>query len=337
MRPRLVRDEYDDQGDYNPTSALSGREMETPVEMAERQVREARKVRDKIEAGGGLDFPWGDLSGVVGSLLPGWLVAVGGRAKAGKTLFLRECFTAWIEAGKTLVYVGTETEAASLRLAWAAVRCGLPITEGHQPSSSANKARMDADLAEQATNLAKRAIFASMQDGTVEELAYWVQYARVAKAHGLLFDHVHRMEVGKGERWQGMGDAVRAIKNMARDGQLLVVAGAQLKTADGDVLSENIVPGSGSWAETSNLQRECDVAIQLWKPLKPGVSAQQMREARLDVSKKAELVQQGIMGIRVAAHRWRGEMMDKYVRLVVANDQIASWTARTEERPIYGD
>jgi hypothetical protein len=248
VKPRLVRDEYDDEGDYIPTSALSGREVETPFDMANRQVGEARRFRDKIEAGGGLDFPWGDLSAVVGSLLPGWLVAVGGRAKAGKTLFLRECFTAWVEMGKTLVYVGTETEAASLRLAWAAVRCNLPITEGHRPSSPQNKARIDADLSVQVTQLASRAIFGEMHEGTVEELAYWVQYARVAKAHGLLFDHVHRMEVGKGERWQGMGDAVRAIKNMARDGQLLVVAGAQLKGVDGDPLSEHMVPGNGSWA-----------------------------------------------------------------------------------------
>src|SRR3954470_3304412 len=107
VRPQLVRDEYDDEGDYVPSQDFNRRGAEMPEDIAQRQAKEAGEYLAEVRSGKHLRFLWPDLDRIVGPLLPGWLVAVGGRGKAGKTTFLRECLTHWVQEGKTIVYVGT--------------------------------------------------------------------------------------------------------------------------------------------------------------------------------------------------------------------------------------
>lgn len=324
-----MRDDYDDEGDYIPSREFS-RRMEQPDELASRQGDEAREYIRQVRSGKYLRLPWTDLDRLVGPLLPGWLLAVGGRGKAGKTTFLRELLTAWVELGKTVVYVGTETEASVLRLAWAATRLSIPVEtaiDPHCPEETMRK--LLADVALQTNTMAYKAIFGDCQDATLADLTHWVEYARVGKADALIFDHLHRMDVGKGEQWQGFGNAVRAIKNMAKASRMVVVMGAQLTQGEGGSwLGEHEIPGNKSWAGTASIQRECDVGIQLWRPFKPGITHEQKRAAKEDESKARELVQENCMGIRIAAHRWRGQAMNRCCKLYVQNDQITSWSNR---------
>ena len=44
-----------------------------------------------------------------------------------------ELLTAWTEMGRTVVYVGTETEVALLRFVWAATRRNVPIDTALDP------------------------------------------------------------------------------------------------------------------------------------------------------------------------------------------------------------
>jgi len=330
MKPlRLVRREYDDDGSYIPSPEFyKSKPMELPEDMAERQVEEARAFLAQIRAGHHLRFPWPDVDRLIGPMLPGWFVAVGGRAKAGKTTFLRDCLTAWTEQGKTVVYVGTETEVAALRLSWAASRCGLSfadVLDGNNPEADR---QLLADLGRQ-KGQAYRAIFGEIGEGTVDDLGYWVEYARIGHADALIFDHLHMLDVGPGEEWRGLGRAVKAIKTMARDGKLLVVAGAQLTQGEGgSVLGEHEVPGNGSWAGSSGIQRLVDAGIQLWKPFHKGVTPQQKREARDEPGKIADIVQRNVMAVRVAAHRWRQGAMNQFAKLYVEQDQVHSWTSR---------
>jgi hypothetical protein len=43
------------------------------------------------------------------------------------------------------------------------------------------------------------------------------------------------------------------------------------------------------------------------------------------------------MGVRVAAHRWKGSSMNQFAKLHVEQDQLHSWTARPEGRDPYGE
>lgn len=300
--------------------------------LAERQGQDARDFIARIRAGGYLRFPWPDVDELVGPLLPGWLVAFGGRGKAGKSTFLRDCFSSWTEMGKKCVYVGTETAAAVLRLTWAAARLNLPVETAIDPKCpESTMQQLLADVHIQTTGpLAHRAVFGDTQDATVEELHRWVKFAARVGADVLIFDHFGRMDLGGSDHApQRSGRAVRAIKQMTKSEDLLVVMGAQLTQGEGGSwLGEHEIPGNKSWAGTAEIQREVDIGLQAWRPFVKGVTPQQKREAKDDAAKVQDLVQQNVMGLRVAAHRWKGSSMNKCTRLYVENDQLHSWGYR---------
>jgi hypothetical protein len=297
------------------------------------QAAEARQFLEEIRAGKGLRFPWTDLDRLVGPLLPGWFVAVGGRAKAGKTSLLLELLTAWTELGKTVVYVGTETEVAMLKYQWAAVRCNVPIDTAIDPDCPRDiydRLMADVEETQARPDLAYRAIFADAPDATMGALASWVGYGRDHQADALIFDHLSQLEVAPGERWQHLGDAIHQIKKLARNNRMTLVCGAQLTQGQGgSILGEHEIPGNGSWAGSAEVQRTVDVGVQLWRPFKPGITSGQKQEAREDMSKANALVQHGVMGVRVAAHRW-GKKANTFCKLYVKDGQISGWSGRAE-------
>ena len=333
MRPQLVRD---DDGDDDLYESFE-QHAERTAGLASKQGAEARAYIARLRAGGYLRMPWPDVDRLTGPILAGFLVAVGGRAKAGKTTFLRDCFTAWTEMGKRVVYVGTETEASVLRLAWAAVRCGVPVETAIDPQCPvATMDRLLEDITVQTTGpLASRAIFGDCEHATIPELQRWVRYAAKGGADALIFDHFHQLEhTGTGKRWESEGDAVKAIKKMARQEELPIVVGFQLTQGEGGSwLGEHEIPGNRSWAGTSDIQRVVDIGIQAWRPFKPGITQEQKRQAREDYTKVQDLVQPNTMGIRCAAHRWKGSSMNQCTKLYVQDDQLHSWSFRPEPQP----
>jgi KaiC/GvpD/RAD55 family RecA-like ATPase len=306
-------------------------DQRTPVHLAQTQALRTREFMERVRAGGGLRFPWTDVDRMVGALLAGWLVMVGGRAKAGKTTMLMELLTAWITMQKTVVYVGTETSVDLLRYIWGAVRCNIPIEVAIDPACPADiyeRIMADVELNQTKPEVADFAIFADAPEATVTELTRWAGYGVKHGADALIFDHFSRLEVGQGERWQGLGQAIREIKKLAVDADMTMVVGAQLTQGEGgSILGEHEVPGNGSWAGSSEIQRECDVGVQLWRPFKPGVDHKQKQAAKEDHTKVAELIQPGVMGVRLAAHRW-GKQPNQFCKLWVQDGQISGYSGR---------
>jgi KaiC/GvpD/RAD55 family RecA-like ATPase len=303
----------------------------TPSELAQVQAYDARAFMERVRAGGSLRFPWTDLDKMVGPMLPGWLIVVGGRAKAGKTTMLMELMAAWTEMRKTVVYVGTETSVALLRYIWAAVRCNVPVETAIDPACPQDvydRIMVDVEVTQARPEVADFAIFADASHATVSELALWAGYGKMHGADALIFDHFSRLEVGQGERWQGLGQAIRQIKKLAVEADMTLVVGAQLTQGEGgSILGEHEVPGNGSWAGSSEIQRECDVGVQLWRPFKPGITGKQKQEAKEDHTKVSDLIQPGVMGVRLAAHRW-GKAPNQFCKLVVADGQISGYSGR---------
>ena len=303
----------------------------TPAQIAQVQAYDAREFMERVRAGGGLKLPWPDLDRMVGPMLPGWLVVIGGRAKAGKTTMLMALLTAWVKARKRVVYVGTETGVEMLRYLWAAMRCEVPLdwaVDPHLAPETYERIMRDVETAQTDPQIADFAIFADAKDATVSELALWANYGKTHQADALIFDHFSRLEVGVGERWQGLGQAIRSIKKMAVEVNQTIVVGAQLTQGEGgSVLGEHEVPGNGSWAGSSEIQREADVALQLWRPFQPGVTAKQKQAAREDMEKIRDIVQTNVMGVRLAAHRW-GRDPNQFARLAVNRGQITDFSGR---------
>lgn len=296
------------------------------------QVEDARAFLADIRSGAGLFMPWPDLAGLVGRLLPGWFVVVGGRATGGKTTMLLNLLSAWVEYGKRVVYVGTEQPASVLRIVWAAQRLGVPVDRLMGETIGPGLAqRLEQDLAAQREpDFAMQAQLIDAPNGSLGELEERIAFARAVKADVLVFDHLHRLDTGSGEAaWLSFAAAVREVKNMARDFGLLLIAGAQLKYGEGGpLLGAHEAPGDSSWYGGLKIQQEADVALQLWRPFRAGVSREDREAARASGNAKP-LVQENVMAVRVAKHRYRNQSMNEVRRLVVRDGRLESFTGRS--------
>ena len=307
-----------------------------PVETARQDASEAVAYSYELATNAGLRLPWPAIDRMVGTpLLPGWFALVGGRAKAGKSAFLRALFHAWTSLGQRVMYVGTEQAAFLLRMMWAAERLQLPMAAVLDPMHPDHPALL-ADLATAQVDMAERAVIVAEADLSVDRFIHWCRVAYRLKCRAVLLDHFHRLSRTSGpvdSPWASRGDNARQIKNAAERSGMLLVAAAQMKHGEGGhLLGEFDVPGPGSWAETADLRREADVAIQLWKPFRSGVTAKMKREAKDDPAKVAGLVQSQTVAARTDAHRYNGEAeASKWARLRITSGLLETWTPRPGE------
>lgn len=286
-----------------------------------------------VAKGGHLGFPWHVLDSIVGPLLPGWLVLVGARAKGGKSTLIRALFDTWVQDfKKKILLVGTEQNAGILRALWACLRLRLP-TEAAIDALHPDHARVRQDVrnGQCSEDLENRAIIVAEPSITIDTFTQWCRVAYREQCEVVMFDHFHRLEDEGTSQHRSRNAAIRQIKNVAAKSNMLVVVAAQLKNASDDPLGEFEVPGAASWAETAGLRRECDVAIQCWRPFKLGTSRADKAEARDNPAKLADIVQQNIMAVRCDAHRYRDVAPYRAARLHVQDGDVSSWTPREEQ------
>lgn len=298
-----------------------------PLELHQRAAQEYAQWSELVRRGGHLMFPWSSVSSLVGPLMPGWLVLIGARAKGGKSTFLRSIFDSWVtDFKKRILYVGTEQNAGILKALWACLRCHLPESAA-DPLHPSNHLVVE-DIKRQEA-LSDQAIIVAEQDITLETFTQWSRRAWKEKCDVVMFDHFHRLDDDGASQNRSRGRAIREIKNIASRSSMLFVCAAQLKNASEDALGEFEVPGAGSWAETAALRREADLAMQIWRPLKPGTTGQQKMEARNDPMKLSEIIQPNTMAIRCDAHRYPTDDTAPYkaARLVVKSGELMSWSA----------
>jgi len=257
----------------------------------------------KLALAGQFGFPWSDVHKLIGTLLAGFFVLVGARGKSGKSTFLRECFNAWVmDFKKRVLFVGTEQEAPILRLLWACLRLDTSIAAALNPSDPAHAALLhDVEYAQ--PNIENAHIY-SVPDLTVPRFLKAIGFAKREGFDIVMLDHFHRLRTN-GDAVRDRAEAAYVIKNEAVKSDILVVGAAQLKDdGEGGGLGHHTVPGSGSWAGTADLRRECDKALQLWRPLKPGLSAKQKQSARENPGGIHAIVEHNIMAVRADADRY---------------------------------
>jgi hypothetical protein len=299
----------------------------SPAELHQRASGEYAHWSALVRKGGHLMLPWPAVSALVGPLLPAWLMLVGARAKGGKSTLLRSLFDAWVtDFGKRILYVGTEQNAGILRALWACLRCRLP--ESAADPLHPDNPRVEADVQQQAS-IADRAMIVAEPSITIDIFKRWARVAWKEKCDVVMFDHFHALEDTGTSQTRSRTADIREIKNVASKSNMLVVVAAQLKNASEDAIGEFEVPGAGSWAESAGLRRWCDVAIQAWRPLKPGVTRKQKGEAKDDPAKLAEIIQENVMAIRCDAHRYPPKAYSTYraARLTVNEGELTSWGA----------
>lgn len=310
----------------NPTD-LRPQDEPAPFDLHLQAASAAVAYSKAIRMGACLRFPWSDVDAMVGALRPGWLALWGGRKKAGKSTALREVFNSWVTEGHRVVYVGTEQETEILKLLWACLRLNFPPGVAFDVLDPRHEQVLH-DVTHAQGELADRAIMWADPGLTLDNFIHWVRYAFKVRARAIILDHFHRLDCMAGDEQYR---AIREIKRVAARSNLVILAGAQLKNGDGgDLLGEYEVPGGSSWAGSENLGRECDVAVQGWRPFVSGIKRGEKQAAKENPTKIRELVQRNVMAIRLAAHRYRDEGDDAptAARLVVQSGRLYGWSGR---------
>lgn len=293
--------------------------------------KQALALRAQMRDSTALRFPWQALRELVGPLLPGHLVLVGGRPKAGKTTLLLNAAIHWLATGHRWVFVGTETEPEALRIKLAAIEANVSVGEAIRSClPAADEARFQESMADLGTGKYAGQYLLVGLDGVdafgthVGELTNLEEQCAAARGMGagvVIFDYIQRMQTDPQNPWSSLTAVVRELKNIAKRQGVVLLAGAQLK-AGGGLLGEHEVPGNDSWYGGSVFQQEADVALQLWRPFRRGVSTEDKNAAKQGERPLLDLLQPNTMGVRVAAHRWLGESNNELRRLKIDADWI---------------
>lgn len=275
-----------------------------------------------VKSGAGLHLHWPRIDSIVGPLMPGMLVAVGGRGKQGKSTFLRNVFDAWVTDGESVLLVGTEQSEIEMRMLWACMELGIPPAAMNERE---HQDRIVADIRERQQKLMQRARIVVPPTLDLASLTACVRWAKRRSYKAVIVDHFSRMEFGNGPRWQAAADMIRRIKRLAMWQEIAIIVGAQLTRAEGPFgLYEQ--PDESSWAHTVELHREADISLVVWRPLIAQPSADDLRQARVDKGSRMNLVARDTMCVACVGHRYfQHPLHDTALKLRVERGVIRSW------------
>lgn len=279
----------------------------------------------QLRSGKNLRVPWAALDRLVGPILPGWLMFIGARPKAGKTTMLLNLFEAWSSLGKRCLYLGTETGVAALRIQWACLRLGLDLDAYLEGDLTPHEVKaVDEDLVKQVRvpRVAQHALFREVRESTIADIEHLVARAVAAGVQVVLLDYLQRIEgTASQEDYGRVSEVCKRLKNLAERHQIVIVCAAQLNMGSG-LLAEFEVPGNGSWYMGKRPQQEGDINLQQWRPFKKGMTTELKRAAESGDIPTTDITQLGVMGVRCSAHRWKPSAVNQITRLRIERGLI---------------
>lgn len=307
-----------------------------PEDLRGELVEQIDDLSFRLSQQSGLYLPWPALHNLLKmQLLPGWLALVGARAKGGKSTFMRGLYRAWTDLGRDVLYVGTEQAGAVLALLMAAENLGIPPHLALDPRCEDHIACRE-EAKQEARHPMTTGTIQADPDLTLERFAYWIRWADAHDIRVVLLDHFHRLNGhdGQSKLNEQRSREIRHIKNMAEEREILIVAAAQLTHGEGgSLLGEYEVPGPSSWAESASLRRECDLAIQCWRPFKPSITPKQKAEVRDNVDLLDTIIKTNVMHTRIDAARYVRLPAHNLAPLSVTDYGLETFT--TAEPPAY--
>lgn len=331
----LLPDDDDIGGMFAEVAADIGPD---PLEMSKAQALRARQHLADMAAGKGVRWHFRTLHRLTGRLLPG-AVFVGGYPKVAKTTLLQTQSRAWAEQGVKVCYIGTETSQEILKLQSAAITLGLPVSRTIAPDEddqlgARDLARVHADLERQDELAADgRLMYAEDDAQTLASALYWLRWGRRHGADVVIYDHVHRMDLGTEAYYTALANALVALTRAATVEGVVFLIAAQLREDKHDKLANHEVPGDGQWFGGSTFQREGTVNLQLYRPFRAGVTDQDKHAFRHGETPLADLLARDTIGLRCSAHRTRPAAVGELARLRIRDDQITDWPQHNAPPP----
>jgi KaiC/GvpD/RAD55 family RecA-like ATPase len=308
-----------------------------PQQLAAEQV-EAARVRGRLDLSNAPRWQWNALHDLAGPMIPGDLVVVGGLTGNGKTSLLLSQLDFLAEHGIATLYLPLEVDPADVRRRWAAWKLGLDYSlvarnEWHKLPEGSQEAH-EAMLDEQGKN--RWVQFPPDRRVTLGRLKHWMRWAvEKIDARVVFVDHFHRLEFGGGPganyRVQ-VTETVRAMKDLAREFKVALVAAAQLNQAGDSDLDRYYPPVLKRLKESAGVGEEADTVLMLSRRLKQMLNPDQMRLIRAGLAAVRQYEEPGVLLVTCRKHRLDDSARDRSVRLRVDRGRVCDWESEWHQR-----
>ena len=301
----------------------AGDPLKTAADVTREQVQSAQALlkRDYSRAP---RWAWLELDTLLGPMLPGDLTVVGAMHGNGKSALLMSQMDAFAEAKIPTLFVPLEVDPENCRTRWAAWRLNIDATKvlRHEWESLpyGSEGALDKVLKEQEVD--PYIHFAPPKRLTFRELAKWCQWAkREFGVRVVMLDHFHRLAFGGQNVRMDATDAVRSIKDMARDLEVSVVVSAQLNRSS-DPLDRYIPPSDARLKETAGLNEEADVVFMLSRKLRRDMPDGWQQDLKLGRIQEDDLAERNVMVITCRKHRLDDAALNGRVLLGVDRGRV---------------
>ncbi len=286
---------------------------------------------------------WGcrDLDRVVGAMIPGDLVVVGSLSGNGKTSFLLSQMDYLASHRVPTLYLPLEVDPVDIRRKWAAWKLRLDFVhvarnEWHLLPEGAQEAH-EGMLEEQGRNPYVQ--FPPDRRVTVRGLEQWVQWAiEHMGVRCVMVDHLHRMDFGGGDQYRiQVTEAMRAMKDLAREHGLVLIAAAQLNQHGDDVMDRYFPPALRRLKESAGIGEEADVVLMLSRRLKIVLDAADLRAVRAGLKSEREFAEPNTMAVTCRKHRLADSIAGDRTVLLQVEDGRVSDRAPDWREHLYGN
>lgn len=279
---------------------------------------------------------WDEVYDITGKMLPGDLTILGALTGNGKTAYLLSQLDYLSGLEHPVLYAPLELDPAQMYRQWAAWRLGYPWeTVARNAWGELEAGAQDKLLACLSTLYLKWVYFAPERRITLASLKGWL--GEVCGLHRgpraseplpvVIIDHFHRMSLASGSDGYRLAatDAARALKDMAREYGVHVVAAAQLnRVASNAVLDRYMPPRLERLKETAGLAEEADVVLMLSRAMKRDIDTVTLKDIQSGHRSEREIEEPGIMQVTNRKHRLADSARDRTVRLKVDRGRVLS-------------
>ena len=259
-----------------------------------------------------------------GALVAGWLYVIGARPSNGKTTLLLNLLSSLREKRIPTLYFGTEMLAEDLVKKWAALRLGLDelrVFEGQLSDEERHALEREIVYVTEAQEVT----FSTVTRLDLKKLVSEIEWAFDARTgpqpRVVILDHLHRMTQDREELEQ----LARELKDIATERRVAMIVAAQLNREQGIGPFDLYTPPSlARYKGSAAIEENADVALGLFRPLRPGMTMSQRRAVQHGEYPVTEFAEPNTMGIVCLKHRFRGAAIGRFVSLVVSGSRLES-------------
>lgn len=215
---------------------------------------------------------WGEVDRLCGPLVAGWLYVIGARPSNGKTTLLLNLLSSLREDRIPTLYFGTEMLAEDLVKKWAALRLGLDELRVFENRLS-DEERHDLEREIVYVTDAQEVTFSTATRLDLKQLVSEIAWAFDARTgpqpRAVILDHLHRMTQDREELEQ----LARELKDIATERRVAMIVAAQLNREQGIGPFDLYTPPSlARYKGSAAIEENADVALGLFRPLRPGMT-----------------------------------------------------------------